>query len=422
MNQSLRKFKPSFLPLRIEVIVTGNELLDGSIVDSNTQVFAQMLRRFGLQVEKTTFVRDDREAIAQALAESAIRADVVLVSGGLGPTSDDITLEVASASFCRPLRINSLAKKNVLSRMKFLKRKTLRDGHRKQFLVPKGARVLSNSEGTAPGIQLDFGDRTFFFLPGVPREYSHLLTKYVRPYFEKMKHDFGKFLFVHKVFGVPESELNEMVNALKMPKGVEVGFRTHLPENHVKFLVEAESESKAFSKLGPVLKALKARLGTRLFSDGQMSFEESIFHRLLKQKKCVAICESCTGGLASAMFTSVPGSSKVLDRSFIVYSYEAKQELLGVSAATLKKHGAVSKQTVIEMVKGALQRTKVDKAVAISGIAGPTGGLPNKPVGTIWLAAATREKVMTRRLQLPFDRHLNQRWSAYEALQMLADI
>lgn len=412
----------AFLPFRIEVVSTGNELLDGSIADTNTQRLAGVVREFGLEISRVTVIGDEPEAIATALSEAVMRADAVVVSGGLGPTSDDLTLEIAAKTFGRSMQINAGAKANVFRRMKALKRKTLNDGHKKQFAIPSGSKALSNDEGTAPGVQLDAGDRTLFFLPGVPREYQFILQRHLRPWFSKRLSSRRRFLFILKVFAVPESELNELVKKLGLPKGVEAGFRTKLPENHMKFWVEAGSRKGAERKIGPLLSKIRKHLGSKIFSETSKEFEESIFESLLKQKKTVAICESCTGGLASAMLTSVPGSSKVLDRAFVVYTNQAKQEMLGVQKHTLDKFGAVSKEVVIEMVKGALSRTKVDKAVAISGIAGPSGGSTKKPVGTIWIAAGSRKKIATKVLQLSFTRQLNQRWSAYEALKMLAEI
>lgn len=409
----------AFLPFRIEVIATGNELLDGSIADTNTQRLASVIREYGLEISRASVVADDREAIASALSEAVMRSDCVVVSGGLGPTTDDITLEIAAEAFGRKMLEDSNAKKNVLKRMKVLGRKVLRDGHRKQFLIPSGAKALSNDEGTAPGVQLDAGDRTLFFLPGVPREYDFILKNHLRPWFSKRASSKRRFLFVVKLFGIPESELSDFVKAMKLPSTIEAGFRTKLPENHMKFWVEAAHPAEAKKIISPILSRVRKKWSEAIFSEDELSFEDYVFQSLLKQKKTVAICESCTGGLASSMLTSVAGSSKVLDRSYVVYSYEAKKDLLGVKATTLLKHGAVSRETVVEMVQGALARSAVDKAVAISGIAGPSGGMKSKPVGTIWLAVATRKKITTKVLHLPYGRAMNQRWSAYEALQML---
>jgi nicotinamide-nucleotide amidase len=171
----------AFLPFKIEVISTGNELLDGSIADTNTQRLAAVIREYGLEISRATVVGDEREAIHSAIAEAVMRSDCVVVSGGLGPTTDDLTLEIAADAFGREMIEDSHAKRNVLNRMKSLGRKSLNPGHRKQFLIPAGAKALDNKEGTAPGIQLDIGDRTLFFLPGVPREYDFILKRHLKP-------------------------------------------------------------------------------------------------------------------------------------------------------------------------------------------------------------------------------------------------
>lgn len=406
--------------LRIEVIATGNELLDGTIADTNTQRLALVLKKYGLKIWRTTVVTDSSIDISRILSDAVMRSDVVLVSGGLGPTTDDITLEVAAETFGVPMVESKQARTQILNRLRKIRR-TPNPGNMKQAWIPKGAKVLENTEGTAPGIQWTMGDRTIFFLPGVPRELTYLTEKFLEPWFKARARE-GEYLFTLKIFGHPESEISEWVKTLRLPPGVSVGFRTHLPENHIKFDVRAMNLGKAKKVVEPLMKACKKKYGDKLFATEGESFAEAILKSLLKQKVKVAIAESCTGGLVSSMLTTASGASKVFHRGYVTYSNDAKEELLGVRSNTLKAHGAVSEEVACEMAEGALKVSKVDKAVAITGIAGPTGGTKEKPVGTVWIACATKKKTKTKLLRLVFNRELNQKFSAYAALQMLKEI
>ncbi|MBN8555855.1 MAG: CinA family nicotinamide mononucleotide deamidase-related protein [Deltaproteobacteria bacterium] len=416
-------------PLRIETIATGNELLDGSIIDSNSQRLANAIRPFGFKVTRTTIVPDTEEEISQALSDAAMRADVVIVSGGLGPTSDDLTLLVAAKTFGVMLIKDKKAEEIVLRRLKAFNRKA-NPGHTKQMFIPEGASALTNHEGSAPGVEWEIGDRRFFFLAGVPREFEFVLENHLVPFFkktaEKLSQKDGEHRFILKTFFQPESALNEMIQKLKVPAGVTMGYRTHLPENHLKFFVEASSRAAAKKKISGLVKSIYKKIGSDIFSDDSNSesleFEESIFQSLLKQKTLVSIAESCTGGLASSMLTRVAGSSKVLDRGFVTYSNQAKMDLLGVKSAALQKHGAVSKQVALEMAEGALKNSLAKKAVAITGIAGPSGGTSEKPVGTVWIALASAKKTEAKLFHFNWNRReMIQKFSAYYALKMLKD-
>ncbi len=408
----------------VEILCTGNELLDGSIVDTNSQFVAQTLRSFGLQIGRITVIPDDFSAIVEAVRDSAMRSKFLIVSGGLGPTTDDLTLEAVAASIGRRLIVSKEARRNVLTRLKVLGRKKINSGHKKQMMIPQGAHVLPNAEGTAPGIFLSAFDSQIFFLPGVPREFRWIFNQSIVPRLRRYSKGPGEHLLIFKVFGWAESELNELMKKAPIPSGVTTGYRTHLPENHLKFFVRASSETLARRRLEPLAKWLRAKLGRSLFAEGSESFEDACVKHLLKAKQRIVLAESCSGGLLSSMITSVPGSSAVLDRSFVTYSNDAKIECLSVKPQTLAAHGAVSEEVAKEMVCGALHYSKADIAIAITGIAGPGGGTASKPVGTIWIAAARRGKrslpasLRTKKLELRFDRHLNQKFSVYEALQL----
>lgn len=396
----------SAFPFLIEVIATGNELLDGTTADTNTQRLALVLRAYGLKIHRTTVIADDPQVISRALAEASVRSNLVVVSGGLGPTTDDITLDVAASTFGVPMVENALAKKNVLDRLKRIRRKA-NPGNLKQAFIPKGAKVLKNPEGTAPGVEWTVGQCQFFFLPGVPREFQFILEHSIRPVVAKVASIERQYLFPTGVFGVPESEMSEWVKTLSLPRNIYVGFRTHLPENYIKWDIIERSEKRARATAAKLNKICLKKFGSKVFSLQGESFGESVVQTLIRQRKTVALAESCTGGLASSMLTSVSGSSAVFQRGYVVYSNDSKVDLLGVSEKTLQRYGAVSEETAIEMAVGARERAQVDLAVSITGVAGPSGGTRQKPVGTVWLAVSSSKGVVTRRLQLSFTRELN---------------
>lgn len=405
---------------RIEVIATGNELLDGTISDTNTQRLALALKPFGLKISRTTVILDQIEDISRSISEAVLRSDIVVVSGGLGPTTDDITLEAAANAFGVRMLKDRQALKNVLNRLKRARRKP-NAGNLKQAWIPEGSVALQNLEGTAPGIQWKRGDRNLFFLPGVPREFDYILKNSLVPFFSSFASIQREYLKTLKIYGVPESELSAWVGSLRLPSTVRVGFRTHLPENHIKFDVRARSKPEADRILKPILVKCRKKFGLKLFSENGESFGEILLKELLAKKKTLSIAESCTGGLTASMVTSISGSSAVFHQGFVTYSNESKMKVLGVRGDTLQKFGAVSEQTAKEMAEGARLRSRADVAVAITGIAGPTGGTKQKPVGTVWFACATPKRTTTQKLHFPFARDLNQRASAYQALQMIRE-
>jgi nicotinamide-nucleotide amidase len=375
---------------RFEVIATGNELLDASILDRHTHSIGQALRERGWRLQRAQTLPDSFTDLSQAFLEAALRSEVVFVTGGLGPTSDDLSLEVAAKTFDRPMREFKQAKENVLNRMKFLGRKQLNPGHKKQMLAPSGAVILKNTQGTAPGVELSVGACRFYFLPGVPKEFKVVFHQQVLPRIERnFPHRKIVDRLILKVFGWPESEINQLVIKLKFPDFVEFGYRTHFPENHLKLGVPTKLTSEQRSRFQRKYARLLKVLEKDVFSDSwEESFEESFVRRMIHRKKTVSLAESCTGGLVSSMITKVSGSSKVLDRAFVTYSNEAKMDLLGVKAASLKKFGAVSAEVVEQMANGALKNSGASRSVSISGIAGPTGGSRKKPVGTVWFGLA----------------------------------
>ena len=406
--------------LVIEMLATGNELLDGSISDTHTQNLGGELRQLGLELSRTTIVPDDFEILRKQLTTSLLRADVLLVSGGLGPTSDDLTLEAAARSFGAKMIYSARAEANVLARLKRRGLTQLNAGHRKMCLIPEGSEVLSNEEGAAPAVLWQMGDKKIFFLPGPPKEFGYVLHQHVLVYLRNLAPKTREYVFVYKVFGWLESELNELMKGFEIPKDVQVGYRTKLPENHIKLFVKASSREAAAERIAKLEDQIEKAIGSKLFARDAVSFEQAMLKIFMDRKMTIALAESCTGGLATSLITSVPGSSKVLDRSFVTYSNESKMELLGVKAATLDQFGAVSEEVAREMAQGALDHSRASHAAAITGIAGPDGGGLQKPVGTICFAWADREgNCRSQRMQLSFDRSMNQLYSSYISLFQL---
>lgn len=403
-----------------ELILTGNELLDGSIADQHVQALTSIFSEYGHRIVRAQIVSDDPDELLMAFQTAKSRSAQIFVTGGLGPTTDDRSLELAARAMGSKLYRSPEAETNVREALARMGRKALNPGHEKMMLVPTGARALSNKAGTAPAVFWEVDDKEFFFLPGPPNEFHQIVEDHVRPWL-KNKSAKQSHLFIFKVFGRPESELSLLMERAPVDKDITIGFRTVLPENHIKALVPAENREAAYSRLKNLREFLYQALGKSLFTEEDKSFEEVIVQSLGVKGLKVALAESCTGGLACHMLTKVSGSSSVVDRGFVTYSNEAKIEMLGVQASSLETFGAVSEEVAQEMAVGALKNSKADIAVSITGIAGPGGGSEHKPVGTVCFAKASDQAVESKKLHFPFDRHRNQAFAAYTALQCLVE-
>ncbi|MBL8950461.1 MAG: CinA family nicotinamide mononucleotide deamidase-related protein [Myxococcaceae bacterium] len=401
--------------MRVETLCTGDELLTGLTADTNSTWFqTKLLDRLGVMVRRSTVVPDLREDIVEALLTLSARADAVLVSGGLGPTADDFTAECAAKAAGVGLVEDVRAAQHIRDR--FAKRGlTVTANNLRQAMVPAGAEVILNSEGSAPMFVLRLKACTLFFVPGVPKEYRHLVDTEVLPRLEKLAGARPKrVLCVLKTMGIFESQLDAKVQPLyaKHPR-VTFGFRTQQPENHLKLLADDEAA------LAPARAECLALLGELVFAEGEQTLAGAVGEKLKAKGHRLALAESCTGGLVAAQLTGEPGASAWLESSAVVYSESAKQRWAGVSAAALAEHGAVSEGVALELAAGVRAAAGVEWGGAVTGFAGPTGGTAKDPVGTVYLAVCGPGVDAVERHYWPFDRERVRRAAAWGLMDLL---
>ncbi len=377
--------------MKIEIITTGDEIMSGLTLDTNFRWAADKLTSLGFDLRFHTSLGDDEEDIMLSFKTASMRAQAVIVSGGLGPTPDDLTANVASTFFGVPLELNNEALEMIENRFKEQGR-TLLDINRKQAYIPRGSKVLKNFWGTAPGFQYEKEGVVFFFLPGVPKEFKEMLESYVVPELERRAVGRKKYEFrLVRTFGLRESEVAERLKGVERDR-LTIGYRAHFPEIHLRLSAFGDTELEAKKIMTDVLEEIKLRLGEYVFSTEGETLEEVVGKLLSQKSLTLALAESCTGGLVANRITNVPGSSNYFDRGVVSYSNESKIEILGVPGELIERFGAVSEEVVRAMADGVRKLAHTDFGLAISGIAGPGGGTPEKPVGTVCIGLSPKNK------------------------------
>jgi nicotinamide-nucleotide amidase len=411
------------LPMRIEVLCTGNELLDGSVLDTNAAWFAEKAFRLGAPVARKETVPDDLPVIAEALRAMGARADFVLVSGGLGPTTDDLTVEAAAQAAGVPLETDPaivVHLRELFARRGF----TFTSNNERQARVPKGGRAIENPFGTAPAIALKIGKADCYLLPGVPREFHGLCDQVVVPALEaRLATEPGRVYRssrILKCFGLGESLVDATV--AQMPAHhpqVALGFRAHAPEVHLKLLAEGSSAEQARERLAAAETEARALLGERIFGADGDELPAVVLRSLVEAGATVAFAESCTGGLCASLLASVPGASSALVSSAVVYQQKAKSQLLGLDPDFVERVGVVSAQVTRALAEAARAKAGSTFGVAITGWAGPTGGTEADPVGTVYFALTDGQRAVELRRQYSFDRERIRHYAAFQALDLL---
>jgi nicotinamide-nucleotide amidase len=403
-----------------ELLTIGDELLYGQIVDTNAQWMSVELSQAGIKVIRKTTVGDLEEEILTALAEAEKRADIVLITGGLGPTNDDLTKPCLAKYFDCALEINEEALAEVTAFFKQRGRE-LTEVNRQQAALPTCCEKITNSVGTAPGMWFPRNGKVFMSMPGVPHEMKRMMTDFVIP---KLKQTFETPVIHHKVIrtvGIGESFLAEKIapweNAL--PSHIKLAYLPSLGEVKLRLTGIGASAQTLQKETDALTEKLKELAGPYIYGYGEEPLEVAIGKLLLERNLTLAIAESCTGGYLSHLVTSVPGSSAYFLGSIIPYDYDIKMRQLGVRPETLEQYGAVSEPTIREMAS--LVRTKFNThiGVATSGIAGPGGATPEKPVGTVWIAYSDKHQTVTRKLQLSTDRLLNIKMASVAVLNLI---
>ena len=358
--------------------------MSGLTLDRNFNWAGDLLSNLGFDVAYHTTVGDVRERIAHAFDVAAKRAGAVIVTGGLGPTDDDLTAEVAAEYFGSPLEYKKEAYEKLEA---WLKRRGrgVNESNKKQVYLPECSEILENNWGTAPGFSIDSNGVIFFFLPGVPGEFREMMKHYVVPELEnRAQGRMKRCLRLVKLFGLPESEVAERLKGLEI-EGVTLGYRSHRPEIHLRVCGYAKTDAQAESLVHEYVEGINERIGNYIFTTEGELLEEVVGRMLRERSLSLSTAESCTGGLLANRITDVAGSSEYFLEGVISYSNEAKERLLGVPDSILKAHGAVSAPVVEHMARGVRKLSGADIGVSISGIAGPGGGSPEKPVGTVYI-------------------------------------
>ena len=401
-------------PARVEVLNTGTEILFGSVINTHLSFLAQRLFPLGLRVQRQVTVPDG-DAIRDAILESASHSDLILVTGGLGPTSDDITREIVAELTRRPLRYDDRIFQKIKERFDRRGLK-LTDRISRQAYVPEGAVVLPNDFGTAPGLYLPAQDRIphLFLLPGPPRELQPMVDTYALPIWQRLAGDHDIHARTFRTTGLGESYIESMVGErlLAIP-GLELGYCARMGEVDVR-VVGSRSAVDAASEI------IQSELAPCIFSTKEKELEEVIVQLLTAKQATLATAESCTGGLLANRVTDVAGASVVFLEGNVTYSNDAKTRTLGVSAELISAVGAVSEEVARAMAEGALQRSGAAFALSTTGIAGPDGGTAEKPVGTVFIGlASSRQATQVEKLFFPTDRRTFKSVCTQYALDML---
>ena len=403
--------------MQLEMISTGEEVLSGQIVDTNAAWFADTMMNLGIELQQRTTVGDRMDDLVRTFTERSTQADVILVNGGLGPTSDDLSSEAMAKAAGVPL-VEDQDWRMHLEDWFARRGRTMPQSNLKQCLLPSTAIIVDNPAGSAPGFRIKLNRAWLFFTPGVPFEFKQMVTEQFLP-FVRETFQIGTSTRLHKflTIGHGESTLADSIKTLPVPDGITLGYRPSAP--HVEIKVFARGPA-ALASMDTYIAALRTLIKEAVVSERFPSIAMEVHQLLRDGGKTLALAESCTGGMLSSLLIEYPGSSDYLQQSIVTYSNAAKTSLLGVPAEVLATHGAVSTETALAMVRGARAQPDTDFALAITGIAGPDGGTPDRPVGTVVIALADRSSCWVQTVALgQRSRTLVRTMSCAVALDML---
>lgn len=402
------------------IITIGDELLIGQTIDTNSAYIGQELNKIGIWVKRRIAIGDVKEEILTALKEQSKDCAVLIITGGLGPTADDITKPTLCEYFHAKLVVDAGALQNVKDIFAKMNRPLI-ERNLKQAEVPDNCTVLPNTRGTAPGMWWKKEEVIYVSLPGVPNEMKGLMQHSVLP---KLKESLELPGVAHRTLltsGIGESTLADTIEDFEnnLPSHIKLAYLPAYGQVRLRLTGRGSNKEQLNTELDEQFEKLKPLVKDWMVADKDISLEEAVSQLLKTKKKTVATAESCTGGYIAHLITSKAGSSSIYNGSIVSYANEVKENLLGVKPETLQQYGAVSEQTVIEMVQGVLKAIHTDYAIATSGIMGPDGGSPEKPVGTVWIAVGNKEKVKASQHFFRYDRTRNIEMTAQTALTLL---
>jgi len=403
------------------IITIGDELLIGQVIDTNSAFIAQELNKAGVWVKRRIAVGDSKDEIVRALDEESRDTNIIIITGGLGPTADDITKPVLAEYFGGKLVVNEEVKKHLIYLFEQVFRRPIIERNLKQAEVPDVCTVLPNARGTAPGMWFEKNGKVFVSLPGVPHEMKGLIINEVVP---RLQQAFSMPFISHRTLltaGIGESFLAETILQWeeRLPAHLKLAYLPNYGMVRLRITGWGTDKEQLEKELDTEFAALKTLVREWLVTDEDNTLQMALSKLLRSLNKTMATAESCTGGYIAHLITAIPGASNIFKGGVISYDNEIKIRELHVSPATLRSAGAVSEEVVKEMASGALAVMNTDYAVAVSGIMGPDGGTPEKPVGTVWVAAGDRHKLVTQKFQFRFDRDRNIEMTATQALNLL---
>ncbi len=402
---------------KVQLLLTGNEIMAGDTVDSNSALIAQRLKELAVSVYRKVTVGDDTALLERELAAMAAESDLIIVNGGLGPTIDDLTAQIVAAVAGVPLEEHPEAVAH-LQRWCKARNAPLNAANMKQAMLPAGATIIANPVGSAVGFEVEVKGCRIACTPGVPSELIAMMDDIVGGLATQLNRPCEVNIVRLQTFGIGESTAQQLIsdNLPDWPDDVELGFRAGAPQMEVKLTI---SSASALAAQQLCTKQICDLLGNHIIGEGDVQMAQRVLQLLRATGATLTTAESCTGGQIASMLTRIPGSSEGFHAGFVTYSNAIKRSVLGVGEATLAQHGAVSEPVVREMALGALERSGANYAIAVSGIAGPDGGTPDKPVGTVWLAWGSADDLRTRALCWPVERGLFQTMVAAAGLDMI---
>jgi len=400
-----------------EIIAVGTELLMGQIANTNAQYISRKLAEYGVSMYYHSTVGDNAIRMLEILNLAFIRSDLIILTGGLGPTSDDITKETVAEFFQLEMKNHKESEQRIRDYVSKPGRK-FAESNLKQAMIPEGAQVLKNNYGTAPGVVIEKEGRTIVLLPGPPREMIPMFNNFAEIYLSNNNSIiYSKYI---KIFGIPEAQAEQDIKDL-ISGQTNPTVAPYVGDGELTLRVTARAAciSEAEKCIMPVIQDICSRFKEHIFSLDGERLEKVVVESLKKSGKKLVVAESCTGGMIASKITSVPGASEVFDRGLVTYSNEAKTELIGVRKETLAKYGAVSSQTAYEMAKGVREASRADIGVSVTGIAGPSGGSEEKPIGLVYVGLADEKGVQTWEFRFNGDRDRIRLLSAMNALDLV---
>lgn len=403
-----------------ELISTGSELLLGQVVNTNAQYISARLAELGINLFFQTTVGDNRVRMEKAISTALARADIVITTGGLGPTLGDITKEVSSGVFGRKLTLHEESLKRIQAMFAY-RGVEMTENNIRQAMIPEGAIVLPNNRGTAPGVVMEEGHKVIINLPGPPYEMQGMFEDAVVPYLTA-KYGLKQVIYsrVLRCFGLGESSLEEEIkDLLKQQSNPTIALLAREREIHIRLTALADDVAQAHSMLGSLEEVIRTRIGQHIFATDDDTLAKVVGDLLVERKYKIACAESCTGGMIAAMFTDVPGSSAYFVQGAVTYTNEAKINLLKVKENTIRQHGAVSEQTAREMAEGVRSLAGTDVGLSVTGIAGPGGATEEKPVGLVYIGVAMPDATSVYKYVFSGDRSSVRLYAAKTALDLL---